>query len=173
MASCNCLRGSGAFRFTFEPLDCKNFVYEDFSDWMEDDHYVVPEEYTVMVSLPGQKHPATISVRTGVKNKITSKNLQGREGLCLPDGVYCFTFDSCGKKYQRHVGIACRLQCCLDQAVAKLTTDDDWEVVSEIRNWIDSFHANADQGKLKHAQKAYVVADKLLKQLNCPCNNCC
>jgi hypothetical protein len=140
---------------------------------MTEDHYEVPDEYEVLVAIPGQKHPATITVKTGVKNKIQSKELQGKEGLCLPDGVYCFTLDSCGKQYQSHKGMACRLECCLDQAVSQITREESWEVVSEIRNWLESFYANADQGKLKHAQQSYRVAEKLLKTLNCPCTGVC
>lgn len=174
MALCSCITGSGSFKFTLESLDCKTLLYEDHSSWMTEDHYDIPEEYEVMVSLPAQKHPATISVKTGVKNELRSKTLQGMEGLCLPDGVYCFTIDSCGKTYKSHKGVSCRLQCCLDQAVSQLTREEDWEVISEIRNWLNSFHSNADQGKMKHAQQSYRVAEKLLKQLNCPCTgNCC
>ena len=173
MALCSCLSGSGSLKLTFEPLDCKTLLYEDFSDWMTEDHYDIPEEYEILVALPAQKHPAKIKVKTGVKNKLTSKELQGMGDLCLPDGVYCFTLDSCGKKYQVHKGISCRLQCCIDQAISQTTSDRDWEKLIEVRNYVDSFHSNADQGKLKHAQQAYVVAEKLLKQLNCPCNSCC
>ena len=48
--NCSCIRNN--FNFHIKVLSCGELLYEDLSNWMTEDYYVIPEDYEVSIKFP-------------------------------------------------------------------------------------------------------------------------
>jgi hypothetical protein len=167
--NCACIRGTGRkFDFYLELLDCDTLVFTDLSNWMEEDYYVVPEEYPMEIKFPnGTKK--TVNFKPQGATVFTSESL----GVpCLFDGIYCFTVESCGYTYSRNDAIVCSLECKLDTLVHQMDTSlvygkESLSKIERITVYIDSFKSNARLGKINKATKLYKILSRELEGIDC------
>ena len=167
---CSCIKNTAqSFDFHLESLDCKTLIFKDLTNWMEEEPYVIPTTFPITITLPNGKvvnttfNPKSITHYTGSMLETTT---------CLPDGIYCFKVDSCGYNYSRHKAVVCKLECKLDNYIAKVSREDDdeaWEKITEISNLINSIKVNAEIGKHKVANDIYKIVTKKLDRLECSC----
>lgn len=151
---CSCIRNN--YDFLIKSIECDKILYTDLSDWMDDERYIDPETYTVQI-----KHPNNSTTSEEVKAKGETKlSLDA----CLTDGVYCFTTESCGVKYTRHVAIIPSLECSLDKFIA---STDDFNKVYTLKSYIESIKVNARMGKPQKASELFDIAKKELSNINC------
>jgi hypothetical protein len=132
---------------------------------MEDDPYIISENHPLTITLPsGVAVETTFNPRTITKFDTADLNV----GPCLPDGIYCFSVDSCGYKYSRTKAVVCQIECQLDNFIAK-SLPEDIDLINEISNLINSIKINADIGKQKAANKLFSIVTKKLSKLDCSC----
>lgn len=168
MGTCSCINGSGsAFNFKLEPLDCETLIFTDLSEWMSDDNYTVPDSHTITVTTPTSKQ-VEVDIRPNNNSIIKGNDLN--QGDCFLDGIYCFNIVSCGISYTRHSAIVCTLECRLDNLISQAEDKEDFEKISEIKNYIESAKINASFGKPKKANEMFKLAEKELSKLNCDCS---
>lgn len=165
--NCSCIKGDGSYHFTLEPLDCETLIYKDFSEWMEEDYYVVPDYYEVQVIPPGSTDPLPLLLKVNESNSITTRELFGsKEKSCIPDGVYCFILENCQYKYTKHKAVTCSLRCELDSLIA---TSDDEQRIEELELLVRSIHEKTNLGQIDKASKLYDIARKLINKCKCNC----
>lgn len=172
MSKCACINASGrAFDIDIEYTDCKSLKLTDFSEWMEDDNYIIPTSYPIEVETPtGARKQLTFYPKTS--KKYTVNELVGKN--CLTDGIYCFTVDSCGRKYSKSFAVLCELECKLQEMVYKQASGEleksGEDKIPQIKNFIEISKAQAKLGNSKKANEFYKTADKILSQYNCSCS---
>ena len=164
---CSCIKG--IFDIQLETLGCDTVLVEDFSDWMKEDYYTVPTTYQVDVLTPGKKNSHPLTVYTNKRNKFSPSDF-GQGGRYFLDGIYCFTVNSCGVKYQVNRAITCAIECCLDDLISKLKPEDDTSDIVRIKYLAEAIHVNTALGKSKKANHLYDIVQKLLRRLNCNCS---
>lgn len=168
MSECSCIKG--VFDFTLEYIGTDKLIYEDMSDWMDEEGYSNPEEYTVNITLPGRNNSHPVTIKKGSKNIITSVDFNSGRNQKIQDGIYCFTVESCGKTYKRSKAVTGSLQCCLDTAYAQLEDFSETEELEEVQQYIKSIEVSSERGLTKQAVSLYKIANKLISKLNCNCN---
>jgi len=162
MSQCSCIKGH--FDFLIEPLDVKKFRYVDLSDWMEDDSYVIPSTFPVEVTLPN-KRVVIIHVKPKSSTIINSVDL----GIgCLEDGSYCFTADSCGRKYSKTVSILSRIRCRVNNIIATEDSDKGLELNAKLKQ----IEVISQTGQVKKAADLYDLLNKEVKRYNCNTCDC-
>lgn len=159
---CSCIRGN--YNYYAEAIDKKTIVYQDLSDWMDDEGYVLPTEYDVDVTPPASSTAKTITMKVGQINRLTSEEL-GQ----IRDGIYCFQVVSCGEPYTRSQAIFPYIQCCLKQAWATLGGESH-ESLEEIENHLKLAKINAELNNVQLASKELKIAKKLLENIKCDCD---
>lgn len=168
MTDCGCVKEN--FDFTLHSLDSNTLVYQDMSVWMEGDEFSIPDNYNVSILAPskGEGNDVTLSVNS--QTSITSKNLFGSSELTsLPDGIYCFTLENCGTKFQRSKAVLYSLECCLQSFKASANTDKDFDRIRKLELYLDSVRINTELGKTQKALEFYDRAKRELSNLNCNC----
>jgi len=167
MANCNCVKGN--FDVIVDFHGCNTLVIEDFSDWMEEDgYYNKPESYVLSIQTPNRPKTYNITIYTDKRNKFSTSDL-GIGGQNFNDGIYCFTLENCGNTYKRNKMLSCSIECCLDDAVSKLTNREEILILDEIRLLVDSSKINTEIGNLTKAKEQYSMITKMLRRLNCSC----
>lgn len=146
-----------------------SLIYQDLSEWMEEDYYVMPETYDVDVLLPGRSTTLTIPVSAVSPTVITPETFK-LSSKCIPDGVYCFSIDNCGTLYQRNVAVTASLECCLNSFIVD---SEDFEFISRMQFHIKAIHLQASLGNVRRAQELYEIVKKELKKVNCECTCKC
>lgn len=162
---CSCVKGADAFDFRILEQNSDFIVFQDFSDWMTEDYYFVPEVYNIEVIPPGQRKARPVAVGTKGITKITKKQLGG-----IVDGVYCFIFTNCGKEYKRSVAVFPSVSCCLRKAFA--TLPDKISELKEIQTHLDMANNDVSFGNSFSAEKNIKIAKKKLNNIKCDCNGC-
>lgn len=157
---CSCIRE--VFDFDIDTKDCSSIYFDDQSEWMTEEYYVVPAVYNIIITGPGGTQAITASVSTDSKTKILSSP-------CIEDGIYCFQTTSCGVSYTRHKAITCTLECGLTNLVADLDIQDDWSDASTIKCLIASIHSSTEVGNFKQATDLFDDTKKMLNRLGCSC----
>lgn len=165
--NCDCIKG--LYNFEFYALDCKHLIYQDMSDWMQEEHYVFPDTYEVKISLPGFPNAVTLDLKTQCLNKLTSLELFGQDGMYLPEGIYCFEVTSCGRKYTRSAANICRLECKWDHMVIQMKDQEDLAKVNMIRFHLDQVLFNAKDNKVNKAMDFFKIAQRELECIKCNC----
>lgn len=152
------------FDFKLTHIDCDTFLYEDLSSWVND---VKPEVYDLMII------PSGFSDTINVKINPDKINILINEGsnVKLKDGVYCFKVNNHGISYSKYIGVACILECKLNQLIAKaeLRNYKDFEEISEIKFLLTSFHINVNLNKIEKAISFYNLAEEKLSCVKCNC----
>ena len=165
--ACGCIKKQAqAFDFNLESLDCKTLIFTDLSNWMEEEPYILPSKQEVEVTLPSGSI-ITLNFNPKSVTKFTGEELKAKD--CLPNGIYCFKVESCGHIMSRHKAVVCKLECKLDNLIAKASRSEDWDVIQEISNLILSVKINTEIGKHQLATELYKIADKKLTRLDCEC----
>lgn len=162
MAECSCIRGN--YNYHVEAVDSKTILYQDLSDWMDDEGYVYPQNYEVMVTPPLKFTPIPLSVDTGSFTKITSSEIGE-----VRDGIYCFQTSSCGHTYMRTKAIFPKIECCVKQAWVTLGPDKHEEIES-VENHLKLATINAELNNVQLASKHLKYAQRKLENLKCDCD---
>lgn len=172
MQQCFCIKGVPGLDFYVKVLDTQTLVYNDLSDWVTDDPYIIPETYEVEVTLPDS------SVIVLELNALSSTVIRASDiGIHkFKDGIYCFKVNAmseksggCGYDYTKVAGIFPNIDCCIDKAYSKLE-DSKFEDVREVESWLDKAKNSASLGKEKQSLEEWKAAKRLLQKLNCECN---
>lgn len=162
MKDCSCIRGN--YNFYVEAIDKATIIYQDLSDWMDEDGYVVPSEYVVRITPPVESAGVDILMRVGHINRLTEVELG-----CIRDGIYCFRVTSCGERYIRSKAIFPHIECCIKQAWATLGIE--WqEKIEEVENHLRLSSINAELNNVQLASKELAIAKKLLENIKCDCD---
>lgn len=166
---CSCIRGSGTkFDFYLELLDCDTLVFTDLSNWMEEDYYVVPDEWTMTIKFPSGT-TKDIKFKPKGTTIITASDL----GIpCILDGIYCFSTFSCGNTYYRNEALLCSLECKLDTLIHQLDIslynyDKNLAFAQKISVYINSIKTNARIGKTQLANKYFDITSRELEKVEC------
>lgn len=176
MADCGCIKGN--YQYIIGQIDKKTISYQDISTWMNGPNFKVPDEYYPKVTLPTSNDPVYLNIDPSKTNVITSKELYGKEGMNLPDGIYCFTIDEisdkrgyCGQPFTRTTAVTTQLQCCYDNIVAKLPTlpQSAKEDLDLLDFYMKSIHTNTELNKPLKAQELFKRAQELCEQWDCAC----
>lgn len=162
MAECSCIRGN--YNFHAEAVDRETIIYQDLSDWMDDEGYDFPTELTIQITPPTRTTAIPITIKVGEINKISSTSIGG-----LKDGIYCFETTSCGQKYTRSKAIFPYMECCVKQAWATLGMEHQ-EKIEQVENYLKLVTINAELNNVQTASKQLKIAKKELENLKCDCN---
>lgn len=167
MTKCSCIKKN--FDFQFDAIDTKIILFQDLSDWMQEDHYIKPEYYTIQIKQPHSKKFYEKKVDAVSYNKITSEDIGLSGSLCLPEGIYTIKTESCGNVFMRYKALTpdleCRLSCALLQGVDPLT-------VAKLEEQIKSIHYNVERDRAIEASKIYKIVKREIDLLDCNCNCC-
>lgn len=167
MTQCSCIKKN--FNFHFESLNTKVAMFQDFSDWMTDDHYIKPDRYTIQIKPPNSTKFYEKEVDAISYNKITSEDIGYPRGVCLPEGIYVIKTESCGNVYMRYKALTpdleCRLSCALVSGIPPLT-------IAELDVLIKSIHYNVEIDKSIEASKLLKTVKREIDLLECDCNCC-
>lgn len=161
---CSCIRADG-YQIYVDAIDRQTIVYEDLSDWMDEENYFTPEDYRITVTPPATSSSYQLNVRTIGLNKILPSNLGGK----IKDGVYSFNLQSCGNSLTRNVALFPHMECCIEQAWATLEKQF-YPRIREVEQYLKLAQINAELNKTQTASDNLKVAKKLLDNLNCNCD---
>lgn len=149
---------------------CKELVYEDQSVWMEEEGYAIPESYTVKVTTPSNSE-VNLDLKVGCRNRITTADLfLSEEPICLEDGIYCFTTESCGVEYKLTRAYLCNIRCKIDKIIADRQFQDNFDDIIRYKALADSVETNAKQNNVNRAQELLGFLKNELKGYDC--DNC-
>lgn len=166
---CSCIKG--LFRFNINTYNSEFFIYEDISDWMTEEYYVIPEKYTIQILPPGYTESISLDVYTNRVNMITPSDI-GINSLLLPDGIYCIKTTSCGVSYTKNVAITAKLECANKKLLLRAIEtkkQSDYDLVNKLDMMIDSIKIYASKDMPIEAQKLYTYVKDELNRLNCIC----
>ena len=166
MPNCSCVKGN--FDVIIDYLGCDKLIIEDMSEWMDESYYTKPESYTLEILTPNRPKVYEVVVYTDKRNKFTPTDL-GIGGLNFNDGIYCFTLKNCGNTYKRNKLISCAIDCCIEDAVSKVSNNEEILLLDQIRMLLDSAKINVEISNLTKSKEQYKMVTKLLKRLNCSC----
>jgi hypothetical protein len=159
---CSCIRGN--YNYYAEAIDKKTIIYQDLSNWMDDEGYIYPETYEVNVTPPTSSTPIAITMRVGEINRLSSEEIG-----TIKDGIYCFQVESCGDPYTRSQAIFPHILCCIKQAWATLGIE--WQdSIEEVENHLKLAKINAELNNVQLASKELKIAKKLLENIKCDCD---
>lgn len=165
--NCSCIRNN--FNFNIKVLSCGELLFEDLSEWMTEDYYVIPDEYEIKIKLPSDTE-ISIFVDTEKATKISSSDLFYT--ACFPDGIYCFSTESCGKKYTRNRAIVCNTECRLANLIREASKENNkekWDEVIKLKASLDAVYTHAELNNFELANDEYKILKKKLDNLNCNC----
>jgi|31_taG_2_1085359.scaffolds.fasta_scaffold00372_7 hypothetical protein len=168
--SCSCIKGTGSkFDFKLESVDCKTLLLTDLSNWNDDKGYFIPESHQITVTLPVSNKQVVVNIKPQGTTVFNGDNLETSE--CLPDGIYCFSIDSCGKVYTRFRAVTCLLECRFDRLTQKLAKKEvSIEKYIELSNYLEIMKASAKMDQSQKAADFYKILTKELDNLDCECN---
>lgn len=164
MTNCSCIKG--VFDFLVLGYDLENLIYQDLSEWMIGDHYLVPDTYILTITSP-KGSVAQVEVGTKCSTRIEQKDTK----FCFNDGIYTFSVESCGKTYSKTVGIFPTLECCLDVAIIK--RPEMAEELMKIDYDLRTLKSSILLGDNSTAKLAYHTINRRVKNLECDCDTHC
>lgn len=162
MAECSCIRGN--YNFYTEALDKDTIVYQDLSDWMEEEGYDSPTEYVVTITPPLSTQSVAVTMKVGEMNRIGSDEIG-----TVRDGVYCFETTSCGEYYTRTHAIFPYMECCVKKAWATLGIEWHGRIL-EVEYHLKLASIQAELQNIQLASNELKVASKLLENIKCDCD---
>lgn len=147
-------------------------VIEDHSVWMDDAGFDDAVTIDVQIkSLTARGIAKTIPLVVKKQNILTAKELydHGKEGQCIKDDIYCFSYFSCGIWIHINRSFLPSAQCALDALRVNSRDEKDeanamdvWRLMNEIESQII-----LDRGE--QAKDTFKVLSDKLKILNCEC----
>lgn len=164
MVNCSCIKG--VFDFQILGYDKENIIFQDLSEWMEGDHYLLPDEYSITIESP-LKSKATVLVSTANSTRIQQKDTN----FFFFDGVYTFSVESCGKVYTKKVGLFPEFECCLDVAFIKLP--DLVDTLLKMQIDLQAVKSSILLGDSTTSKEAFMVLKRKLANLECDCSLHC
>lgn len=165
--NCSCIRNNN-YDFLLDYPSCYSLVYSDLSEWMTEDHYIIPTTYNITIT-PPERESVIVSVNAFGATKLTSKELFGTENMLIPDGIYCFKIDNCQDILTKYKAVTCKLECRKDNLILRASSKEDWDNVRTIESYIAAIHSHANFGNFNEANYNYKFAKKILDNLNCEC----
>jgi len=170
MMKCSCIKNYG-YDAEVGYRDCRHLTYDDLSDWMNESGYTVPETYPVVIKIPSVGSQALVVVYTNKKNVLTTKELLGtKEKQCLPDDIYCFITESCGKKFTISRAVVCNCQTRVDVLAARAESQEEIERAKDFNSMLNAVKVAARIGKVQLASEMLTKLKKKLKHIDC--DNC-
>lgn len=158
--NCACIKN--LFQFEILASDSYTFIFMDMSEWMQDDHYILPDEYTVTVkSFNGSVYDFQVKLGTATRVDVPFK---------LEDGAYTFTTTSCGVTYTRYRAITPALDCCLNRA--KINNPNKEAEIDSIEKMLFGFGAEVELGKVSDAKDTIKIIQTKMYNLQCDCWSC-
>jgi hypothetical protein len=172
MNKCSCIKGE--YNFLIDVRGCDSLMYQDRSLWMESGVHIIPVTYEVDIKLPTSGN-IKVEVATVGFTELNSALLYGTSSkLGMPDGLYCFSTDSCHKTYSRNWLNTCGLECCVDDYLTKIIGDkdrqEDIDKLYVIEKLIKSAKYSAENGMKERSISLYKEAKVSIEDLNCDCN---
>lgn len=164
---CNCIKKN--YDFTLQSLSTKKLSYQDFSDWMVGDQYIKPDTYTIQIKTPNSLKTTDVEVNSTGVNILTSEDLGGGDGNCIPEGVYCFTVETCGNKATRYTGVTADLEC---RIACMISRDVDPILIAKLQTQIKSIHYSLGLDMTIEANKIYKVVKREIDLIECDCSCC-
>lgn len=134
-------------------------IYQDLSDWMEEDRYDFPDDYLITVITPGES--------AGTEYTLSIKNTNKLTFDCIKDGIWCFQTESCGVSYKRYIGIFYSIECCIKKAYA---TEESYSTIKEVELFLNLTKAAISINNIKEASEYLEIAEKKLSRIKCDCN---
>ncbi|MCO6499668.1 MAG: hypothetical protein J5I47_04715 [Vicingus serpentipes] len=153
-------------------MDPQTIIYNDISEWMDDEIHSIPNYYIVDVRFPNSSM-YSLKVRPLTSTVIRASDI----GISkFKDGIYCFIIDplseesgGCGTPYTKSWAVLPNIRCCLDQGFSTLPDDKYYDLV-EVERWIRKSEESSSLGQEIQSKQEYTIAKKLLDKLNCECN---
>jgi hypothetical protein len=172
MQQCFCIKGVPGFDFYVKVLDTQTIVFNDLSEWVTDEPYVIPETFQVDMVLPDSS-VITLELNTSSSTVLRSSDI----GISkFKDGIYCFKIDGqnefsggCGLDYTKVTGVFPNIECCIDTAYSKIDEDKFYEI-QDVELWLKRAKDSASLGKESQSLSEWKVAKKLLQSINCQCD---
>ena len=168
--SCSCIKGEGSkFDINLDMLDCQTLYLTDLSNWNTGGGYELPTTYSIKVTLPTSNKEVTIEVKPQESTILKGEDLE--VGECFPDGIYCFSTESCGVIYTRNKAITCLTECRIERLTEKLAKQEvRLDKYVEITNYLTIIKSSAESGQPKKAAELYKILQKELDNLDCECS---
>lgn len=169
---CACIKKD--FNLYVGSQDCLTMELEDQSVWMDSSGFSSPTTYDIGVISVENGVDTTITIDANKRNLLTTKELRGTsENLCISDGFFCFTADSCGVKYTINRAFLCNTRCRIDTYVSRINLDKyNLNDVEELNLLYDSIEINTKIGKLEVAKNSFKILQKKLEKLGCAHCSC-
>jgi hypothetical protein len=161
---CACIKGE--YDFTAHAPDCDNLIYQDMSEWMEGEHYLLPKEYEVEVIPPGKK--TGVRITSTYPNSVRSTTEE--RGFKILDGVYCFKVTSCGVSYLKRTGLFPNLECCISRA--KILLPEKRQEITKAEQLLESVKTSIELSDIKTAQAMLQIVKRMVDNLKCDCDCC-
>lgn len=172
MQQCFCIKGVPGFDFYVKVLDTQTLIFNDLSEWVTDDPYVIPETFQVDIILPDSS-VITVNLNTSSTTVLRASDI----GISkFKDGIYCFKIDGqnelsggCGLDYTKVTGVFPNIECCVDTAYSKMG-DEYFDRIYEVESWLKRSKDSASLKKEQQSLEEWKTAKRLLQSLNCECN---
>ena len=171
--SCACIK-KREFDIAVSHKGCEFLVLEDQSLWVSGDGYSKPKYYNVTIGILDRGIEIVLPIKTEGKTFLTSKELfNSLDSKCLPDGIYCFSTESCGYKLTINRAYLCTIEVKLNELIYKYAESmdaDERKIISDLKLQIQSIKINAEQGNLEIAKRLFQKVKDKLKSFHC--DNC-
>ena len=169
---CSCVRNHFDFDISYSSC-CTKLVYTDLSEWMDDDHYNVPDGMELEITTPKGDTKA-ISVKPEGTTIINSDSIFGVTKE-ITDGIYCFKFTNCGSTYTKNIAITCQLRSKIDDLYVRECKSDeeiDGDKLCDLQRWLKYIEVNAMHGCTDVAKEYFKLSHKLCESLSRDCPSC-
>lgn len=166
--SCLCIKKYGFdLDVSWKGRGCDSIIIEDMSTWIGEGNK--PDTIKVKMYIPSQEYSKVFEIKTDTKNIISSKEVMGSEGVCLPDDIYCFTLlDHCGfDEMVIQKAYLCSITCKVKELIASSDTDEEYISASSIYNNIKRVEIALEKGLIEESTKFLDNLRDKIKSLTC------
>jgi hypothetical protein len=123
-----------------------------------------PPSYSILVYRPNRIESSTITVNTVGVTKLLPKDFTDPDEWDIPDGIWKFQVENCGKTYYKYRAVTCKLQCKIDSMLAIAQNDIQRLAVYTHQATLDQIHRAVEIENIKVAE---VLLEKLNNTLSC------
>ncbi len=163
---CPCRKNS--FDLRISHTDRKHMLITDVGEWMNNEK---PENCDIRITNALHNITSIVSILAKGTNVLSTIELFGTEKkLCLQDGFYCISADSCGHTYTINRVYLANTACMIDQLYVKAKTKEHKDKINDFYQDLKMIEINTNIGRLKSAQEIFTTLTKKLKALGC--NDC-
>ncbi len=125
MSNCYCIVDN-KFDFIIDYKDCKTMIFKDLSQWM-----TKPDTYELIITPVGSNKEYK-KIINSTFDIIKSEDIGLSIGVNLPDGIYTFSVEICGKKYIKKDIFLCTMTCQLANEIAAINLCDETELKTKL-----------------------------------------